>query len=53
MRPDVTQHGGGESWTALEAGRASMLIEIDTWNDSARMVDEQRNGFELLLATLD
>ncbi len=53
VRPDVTQHGGGESWTALEAGRASMLIEIDTWNDSARMVDEQRNGFELLLATLD
>ncbi len=52
VRPDVTQHGGGESWTALEAARPSMLIEIDTWNDSPEIVASNRSGFEALLAAL-
>ncbi len=53
VRPDVTQHGGGESWTALEAARPSMLIEIDTWNDSPEIVASNRSGFEALLTALD
>jgi protein MpaA len=52
VRPDVTQHGGGESWTALEAGRPSMLIEIDTWDATPEIVAAHRAGFEALLAQL-
>lgn len=52
VRPDVTQHGGGESWTALDAARPSMLIEIDTWNDSPEIVASNRSGFEALLDAL-
>lgn len=52
VRPDVTQHGGGESWTALGAGHPSMLIEIDTWEHSADIVAAHRAGFEALVAAL-
>lgn len=52
VRPDVTQHGGGESWTAFEAGSASMLVEIDTWDATSEIVAAQRSGFESLLPTL-
>lgn len=49
VRPDVTQHGGGESWTAFEAGLPSMLIEIDTWEANAEIVEAHVAGFEALL----
>ncbi|MET0908522.1 MAG: DUF2817 domain-containing protein, partial [Ilumatobacteraceae bacterium] len=31
VREDVTQHGGGESWSALVAGVPSVLIEVQGW----------------------
>ena len=52
VRPDVTQHGGGESWTALEAGLPSMLIEIDTWLATPEQVDAHRAGFEAAVRAL-
>ncbi len=53
VRSGVTQHGGGESWTAFVAGLPSMLIEIDSWAATAGMVAAHRAGFEALLAVLD
>jgi protein MpaA len=50
VRPDVTQHGGGESWTALGAGFPSMLVEIDDWTATPATVAAHRAGFE---ATVD
>jgi protein MpaA len=52
VRPDVTQHGGGESWSALVAGVPSMLIEIDGWSATPEVVAAQRAGFEAMLAAL-
>lgn len=49
VRPDVTQHGGGESWTAFVAGRASMLIEVDTYDARPDMVAAHVAGFAALL----
>ena len=39
VRPDVTQHGGGESWSALVAGVPSLLVEIDGWDATPELVD--------------
>jgi protein MpaA len=52
VRPDVTQHGGGESWSALVAGVPSMLIEIGGWSATPEQVAAQRAGFEAMLAAL-
>jgi hypothetical protein len=52
VRPDVTQHGGGESWTAFVAGRPSMLIEIDSWSATHEIVAAHRAGYEAMLAAL-
>lgn len=52
VRPDVTQHGGGESWTNLAAGIDSMLIEVDGWSATPEIVAAHRNGFVELLAVL-
>jgi protein MpaA len=52
VRPDTTQHGGGESWTAFVAGRPSMLIEIDSWAATPEIVATHRAGFEAMLAAL-
>ena len=52
VRPDVTQHGGGESWTAFVADRPSMLIEIDSWSATPEIVAAHRAGFEATLAAL-
>ena len=52
VRPDVSQHGGGESWTAFTAGVASMLIEIDSWSATADTVAAHRAGFEAALRAL-
>lgn len=52
VRPDVTQHGGGESWSALVAGIQSMLIEIDGWEATPELVADNRAGFEATLAAL-
>ncbi|MFK8022611.1 MAG: M14 family zinc carboxypeptidase [Ilumatobacter sp.] len=49
VRRDVTQHGGGESWTSFAAGLPSMLIEIDSWDARPDIVDAQVNGFDALL----
>jgi hypothetical protein len=53
VRSGVTQHGGGESWTAFAAGLPSMLIEIGSWNATRAITDAQRGGFEALIAALD
>lgn len=52
VRPDVTQHGGGESWTNLLVGFPSMLIEVDGWDATPEIVAAHRAGFEALLAVL-
>lgn len=52
VRPDVTQHGGGESWTAFIAGVPSMLIEIDGWMATPEIVAAQRAGFEATMRAL-
>ncbi len=52
VRPDVTQHGGGESWSALVAGVPSLLIEIDGPGATPEIVAAQRAGFEAMLAAL-
>jgi protein MpaA len=52
VRPDVTQHGGGESWSAFVAGVPSMLIEIDGWEAAPRLIAEHEAGFEAMLAAL-
>ena len=52
VRPDVTQHGGGESWSALVAGVPAMLIEIDGWAAMPDTVAAQRAGFEAMLGAL-
>jgi predicted deacylase len=52
VRPDVTQHGGGETWSALVAGVPSMLIEIDGWAATSETVAAQRAGFEAMIAAL-
>jgi protein MpaA len=52
VRTDVTQHGGGESWSALVAGVPSMLIEIGGWSATPDVVAQQQAGFEALLAAL-
>ena len=52
VRPDVTQHGGGESWSALVAGVPSLLIEVDGWAATPEAVAAQRAGFEAMLAAL-
>jgi protein MpaA len=52
VRPDVTQHGGGETWTAMIAGVPSMLIEIDGWSATPEVVAATRAGFEAMLTAL-
>jgi protein MpaA len=53
VRRNVTQHGGGESWSALVAGVPSMLIEIGGWAATPELVSQQRAGFEAMLAALE
>lgn len=50
VRRDVTQHGGGESWTNFTAGFPSMLIEANGWEATPQMVAAHRNGFAELIA---
>ena len=50
VRADVTQHGGGESWSHFQGGVDSMLIEIDSWDATPAMVAAQRAGFERLIS---
>lgn len=52
VRPDVTQHGGAESWSHFHVGLDSMLVEIDTWDATPEIVAAQRRGFEQLVASL-
>ncbi len=52
VRPDVTQHGGGESWSALVAGAPTVLVEIAGWEATVESVAAQQAGFEALLAAL-
>jgi predicted deacylase len=52
VRADVTQHGGGESWSAFVAGVPSMLIEIDGWEATPDIVAAQRAGFVATLSAL-
>jgi hypothetical protein len=53
VRPDVTQHGGGESWSAFVAGVPSMLIEIGGWAATPGLVADARAGLEAVLQALD
>ena len=52
VRPDVTQHGGGESWSAFVAGIPSLLIEIEGTDATPELVAAQVAGFEAMLAAL-
>jgi protein MpaA len=52
VRPDVTQHGGGESWSALVAGVPAMLIEIAGWAATPELVADTRAGVEAVLVAL-
>jgi protein MpaA len=52
VRPDVTQHGGGESWSAFVAGVPSMLVEIDGWAATPELVADTRAGVESVLVAL-
>lgn len=52
VRPDVTQHGGGETWANLEVGYPSMLVEIDTWAATPAIVAAHRAGFVELLTVV-
>jgi murein peptide amidase A len=52
VRPDVTQHGGGESWSAFVAGVPSMLIENGGWTATPELVAANQAGFEALLHAL-
>jgi murein peptide amidase A len=52
VRADVTQHGGGESWSAFVAGVPSMLIEIGGWAATPALVAAAQAGFEAMLHAL-
>ena len=51
-RSGVTQHGGGESWTAFVAGLPSMLIEVDTWEATPKLDAAHVAGLEATGAAL-
>ena len=51
-RPGVTQHGGGESWSALAAGVPSILIEIDGWEATTELIARTRAGIEAVIVAL-
>jgi protein MpaA len=53
VRPDVTQHGGGESWTAFVADIPAVLVEIGGWDASEAIGEAQRAGFEAMLGVLE
>ena len=48
----VTQHGGGETWTAYGAGLPSVLVEGSSRELSLDDLRRHRRGFEELLAIL-
>jgi len=52
VRQSVTQHGGGESWSALVVGVASLLVEIDSFDATPGMLDVQQAGFAALLQAI-
>jgi protein MpaA len=52
VRPDVTQHGGGESWSAFVAGVPSMLIEIPGWSATPELIADTQAGLEATLHAL-
>ena len=52
VRPDVSQHGGGESWSALVAGVPTVLVEIAGWEATPETVVAQQAGFAAMLAAL-
>jgi len=52
VRPDVTQHGGGESWANRVRGFGSLLVEVDGWDATPEIVAAHRNGFAELLSVL-
>lgn len=51
VRGDVTQHGGGESWTRT-MGYDTLLVEVGSWDATPEMVGAQRNGLAELLTVL-
>lgn len=52
VRDNVTQHGGGETWSALVAGVASLLVEIESFDATPGMLDLHMGGFAALLRAL-
>ena len=52
VRPDVSQHGGGESWSAYVAGVPSMLVEMDGWAATPELVADTLAGVEAVLVAL-
>ncbi len=49
VRRNLTQIGGGETWTAMELGRPSMLIEVDGSRETPRAIDEHASALEALI----
>lgn len=52
VRPDVTQHGGAESWTAFTAGLGSLLVEVDGWAVTPDVITAQQNAFRELIVSM-
>jgi protein MpaA len=52
VRADVTQHGGGETWSNMVAGVPAMLVEIGGWSATPETVAAQRAGFEAMIRAL-
>lgn len=52
VRPDVTQHGGGESWSAFVANVPSMLIELPGWVATPQLVADTQAGVEAVVVAL-
>jgi protein MpaA len=52
VRPDVTQHGGGESWTAFDRLLNSMLVEVAGWDATPEIVTTHRSAYAELIASL-
>ena len=51
FRDDISQRGGGESWTAFVAGRPSVLLEVQFRDLSDRLVDLHVDGLSAALAS--
>lgn len=52
VRRGITQHGGSETWTALVAGRPSILVEVEARDLTPELADAHRAGLEATLRAM-